>query len=231
MIPENVVTEIIERAKRDWPGNEEMQEYCINGETDGYNKIQQIDFGNLSKKEIIDVAKEMFSAWDDVYEMIKSEVLASRELLRFSVEGLSQENIDEWRDQARKEHQDSYEDQLIFLHKLASKHAAINTTREQVDPIKSLLIELEEIIGDECYNGNTQNYASWGELDSIGRKFRYPVNFYTDSAGKKEWTVPLDVSSEELITGYYKFGANELNIYRALFKIVSHLREKYDLKV
>lgn len=233
MTPEEVLNEIIARAKSEWPDDREMQKYCISEEKEGYAKLQAIDFGELAhlRDEFIESARESFDAWNEVCDSVESELDAYRELLDFSVEGLAQEVIEEWKTQAKRENEGYYAGQLEFLQSKARKHASILATREQIDPIKTLLIELEKIVGNECYNGNIQNYGSWGELESEGRQFRYPVKFYSGSGESKKWTVPPDIPSEELITGYYAFGANELNIYRALFKIVSHLREKYGLKV
>lgn len=233
MIPDEVLTEIVSRVKSEWPDDKEMQKYCISEEKEGYVRLQSIDFGDLAnlKDEFIESAKESFEAWNEVCDSVASELSAYREILTFSANGLSQEIIDEWKTQAKNENEGYYAGQLEFLENKVRKHVSILATRQQIDPIKNLLIELEKIVGSECYNGNIQNYGSWGELESEGRQFRYPVKFYTGSGESKKWTVPLDIPSEELITGYYAFGANELNIYRALFKVVSHLRDKYGLKV
>lgn len=233
MIPDEVLSEIVDRVKKAWPNDKEMQKHCIVEEKEGYAKLQNIGFGDLAnlKDEFIESAKETFDAWNEVYDSVVSELSAYRNLLAFSAEGVSPENIDEWKKQARNEYEGCYAGQLEFLKKKAQKHASILATRQQIDPIKNLLIELEQIVGNECYNGNIQNYGSWGELESEGRQFRYPVKFYTGSGVSKKWTVSPDIPSEELVTGYYAFGANELNIYRALLKVVSHLRENYGLKV
>lgn len=233
MTPEDVLNEIIARAKSEWPDDREMQKYCISEEKESYAKLQAIDFGELAhlRDKFIESARSSFDAWSDIFDSVESELDAYRELLNFSNDGISSEIIEEWKTQASQENEDYYAGQLEFLQNKVRKHASIIATREQIDPIKALLIELEKIVGNECYNGNIQNYGSWGELESEGRKFRYPVKFYTGSEEKKVWSVSPNTPSEELITGYYPFGANELNIYRALFKIISHLRENYGLKV
>ncbi len=233
MIPDEVLSEIVTRAKKEWPDDKEMQMHCIAEEKEGYAKLQSIDFGDLAnlKDEFIESAKESFDAWNDVCDSVESEISAYRNVQAFSAEGLLPDVIDEWKKQARSEYEGYYAGQIEFLEKKAQKHASVLATRQQIDPIKDLLIELERIVGNECYNGNIQNYGSWGELESEGRQFRYPVKFYTGSGESKKWTVSPDIPSEELITGYYAFGANELNIYRALFKVVSHLRERYGLNV
>ncbi|AZT83661.1 hypothetical protein EHN06_08980 [Marinobacter sp. NP-4(2019)] len=233
MIPEKVFKEIVARAKNQWPDDKEMQRYCISEEKEGYNKLQSIDFGDLEnlKDEFIKSALESFEHWTEIFDSVESELSAYREFLAFSADGVAHEVIEEWKAEAKEKYEDYYAGQLEFLENKSQKHASIIATRQQIDPIKSLLIELEQIVGNECYNGNIQNYGSWGELESEGRQFRYPVKFYSGSEERKRRTVSPDIPSEELITGYYAFGANELNIYRALFKVVSHLREKYDLKV
>ena len=233
MTPEEVLSEIVARVRSEWPGDKEMQKYCIAEEKEGYDKLQKIDFGSFEslKEELIESARESFDAWNEIYDWVSSELTAYWKLVEFSADGLAQEVIDEWKRQAKEECEDCYVDQLDFLEGKLQKLASIAATRRQIDPIKALLIELENIVGNECYNGNIQNYGSWGELESEGRQFRYPIKFYTDSGESKKWTVSPDIPSEELITGHYAFGANELNIYRALLKIISHLREKYGLKV
>jgi hypothetical protein len=233
MIPKEVLNDIVARAKENWPDNKEMQKFCISEETAGYERLQLIDFGDISnlKDEFIKSAMDVYDSWDDACSLVESELDAYYALQEFSVGGVEKSTIEEWKKEAKEAHDNYYTDQLEFLENKARKHASILATREQIDPIKNLLIELEKIVGSECYNGNIQNYGSWGELESVGRSFRYPVKFYTSSGESKKWTVSSDIPSEELITGYYAFGANELSIYRALFKVVSHLKEKYGLKV
>lgn len=104
----------------------------------------------------------------------------------------------------------------------------IQRTREQVGPIRELSVRMEAIIGQECYNGNIQNYSSWGEWDGEGRSFRYPVTFFRKGGEEKRKSTTADLEHDELITGHYKFGANELSIYRALMKIVDMLETEYD---
>jgi hypothetical protein len=48
-----------------------------------------------------------------------------------------------------------------------------------------LLLELESIIGNECYNANIQNWGPNGVFEGEGREFRYPITFI-DSDGKKD---------------------------------------------
>ena len=125
---------------------------------------------------------------------------------------------------------DNPEMELSFLWQKVLEHEETLKLREKVRPIKSLLIELEEIIGNECYNENIQNYSSWGNLNSAGRGFRYPVTFsMQDGKLLKEKRVSNDKLSEELMSGRYTFGANNLNIYLALYKVINYLKINYGL--
>ena len=95
---------------------------------------------------------------------------------------------------------------------------------------KRLLIELEEIVGNEFYNANIQNWGPGGVFEGGGRGFRYAVTFQ-DKAGKPIKTKHVDpaLPAETIMTGIYKVGANELSIMRALDQVVSHLEHKHGL--
>ncbi|APX91970.1 hypothetical protein BWR19_02850 [Halomonas sp. 1513] len=233
MVPEGILKEIIERAKESWPDDVVMQKYCISEEKEAYEALEKLDFGNYGKlkQDFILSAKETFESWEEILSSVRSELSSYSDLQNLSVDGVDSSTLDAWKREAAQECEGYYEGQLDFVQGKISKHFSIFETRKAVDPIKKLLVEMEEIIGSECYNGNIQNYSSWGELESEGRDFRYPVKFYTGNDEKKMRKVPVDMSSEELITGYYAFGANELNIYRALYKVVQHLRKNYGLDV
>lgn len=233
MVPDSILTEIIARARDEWPSDKQMQKHTIMEEKGAYEKLQSIDFGDLEniKTALIDSAKAIYDEWTLILEAVEAELDACETINTFSVDGISEQIINDWKKEAVNLHEGDYSEQLEYLINKVQKHESVLLTRQQIDPIRRLLIELEEIVGSECYNGNIQNYGSWGELESEGRKFRYPVKFYTSSGERKQWAVSRDTLSEELITGHYAFGANELNIYRALYKVVMHLRENYGLKI
>lgn len=98
----------------------------------------------------------------------------------------------------------------------------------------ALLEELEYIIGNECYNGNIQNWGPGGVFYGEGRSFRYPVTVVDDEGAKKKFsrkTVSNGLEVEMLERCYYAFGANQLYIMVALEKVLQHLEEKHDLKI
>lgn len=95
---------------------------------------------------------------------------------------------------------------------------------------KALLIELESIIGNECYNANIQNWGPGGVFEGEGREFRYPITFRDDEGPKiKRRRVEPSLSNATLLRGYYAFGANELHIMRALERALEHLERKCNL--
>lgn len=109
------------------------------------------------------------------------------------------------------------------------KKVSKKSEEENILKLKILLVELEDIVGNECYNSNIQNYSSGGILESEGRKYRYPVTLGENSQAKKRLMPTDDFGT--LMTGHYKFGANNLNIFTALSKIVKHLELNYDFKI
>jgi hypothetical protein len=95
-----------------------------------------------------------------------------------------------------------------------------------------LLLELESIIGSECYNANIQNWGPNGVFEGEGRDFRYPITFIDPNGNKiKRKRVDDSLSSQVATTGHYAFGANQLQIIRALDKVVRHLEEKHNLSI
>lgn len=97
---------------------------------------------------------------------------------------------------------------------------------------KRLLIQLEEIVGNEFYNANIQNWGPGGVFEGEGRALRYPL-VLRDREGKTIKTKHVDAAlpAETIITGSYKLGANELSIMKALDRIVGYLERNYGLEL
>lgn len=99
---------------------------------------------------------------------------------------------------------------------------------------RQLLVQLESIVGNECYNGNIQNYGPGGIRKSDGRSFRYPITFREANAAKVKIStkaIPHTVSSEMLHSGYYAFGANQLDVMIGLERILQYLEKHYGLVI
>jgi len=111
------------------------------------------------------------------------------------------------------------------------------TRDEKEKKLQVLLVELENIIGNSCYNSNIQNYGPGGEWQDEGREFRYPITF-RDSSGysrKEKYFHPILESEEDVrnftVGGNYKFGANQLMIMQGLRKVIKHLEDHHNLKI
>lgn len=99
---------------------------------------------------------------------------------------------------------------------------------------RRLLAQLESILGNECYNASIQNYGTGGIREADGRAFRYPLMVRLSGQEKqkiRDQIVPDSVPDEALRSGYYSFGANQLDVMTALEKILRHLEKNHGLVI
>ncbi len=232
-IPTNILEEIHAAACEQWPNNKRMQDHMIEGEMQGYLVLQTIDFEPaLSVKDsILKKAEESWHTWKERASFVRDEIKAFAELQAMPPEDVPANIVSEAKVMAEAD-SGWYCMQIRYVERILQRYRNNQRTRAKVEPICELLQRMERIIGNCCYNGNIQNYESWGVLESTGRSFRYPVTFdKQDGTGVKRWDVQDDLAAEMLITGHYKFGANEMNIYRALVAIVDLLQDEYGLQL
>jgi hypothetical protein len=97
---------------------------------------------------------------------------------------------------------------------------------------KALLVKLESLVGNECYNASIKNWGPHGSRFHDGREYRYAVTF-VDQDGNKTKTKNPDksLSADIFMTGSYVFGANQLMIMRALDKVITYLEDNHGLKI
>lgn len=98
----------------------------------------------------------------------------------------------------------------------------------------SLVADIEQIIGSECYNPNS--YDGWNDVE--GCEFRYPISIKTQSGNFTKVktninTTPLlskeDITPESIKYMKYKFGSNELFIGLGIIKALEFLERTYGL--
>jgi hypothetical protein len=95
-----------------------------------------------------------------------------------------------------------------------------------------LLAELEYLVGSACYNASIQNWGPGGAFEGEGRDFRYPLTVVGPEGDKKKVRYKADSDDPaKLVTGYYAFGANQLQIMMALDDVLRHLELNHDLKI
>lgn len=230
-VPPDILAEIKAAAKESWPNDHDMQVYEIHSETEAYRSIADMDFGYVSpfRDRIIEWAIEVFSEWEERVGFIQTEI-DSFAMIQERPEDVPPEVFDELKQKAANDAED-FSSQLSVLQGGIAHYRYVRDTREKIAPIRELLVRMEAIIGDECYNDNIQNYGPWGVWEGEGRSFRYPVTVLRDGQSEKRRSRFDDLLAEELVTGHYKFGANELSIYRALVKVIDMLEAEYGLKL
>lgn len=230
-IPSDILGAIKAAAKETWPGDRDMQNYYIESETTGYAAFLEIEFGSALpfKDQIIEWANEFNETWEERASFIADEVDAFIDLRERS-EDVPADVLDELKRKAAAENE-YFSSQRDEVERGIQQFRYVRDTRAKVVPIRDLLTRMEDIIASECYNGNIQNYGPGGLWEGEGRSFRYPTTFLCGDEKVKRRGRSDDLKPEELLTGAYKFGANELSIFRALVKIVDMLESDYNLKV
>ena len=95
-----------------------------------------------------------------------------------------------------------------------------------------LLLQLENLIGNECYNANIQNWGPGGIFEGEGREFRYPITFVgADGKTIKRKYVDDSLPADTVYDGYYSFGANQLHIIKGLDRVLRYLETEHGLKI
>lgn len=227
-IPEDVMAGIREYARAEWPDDADMRRWTIKNEIEGYNAIAELDFGAATevRAAILAEALEYDQQWEMRASFVADEVRSFNALATIEPDDVPAPLVEEWKSAAAREH-DWFQQRLDEVESRIEHHRYVERTRAKVEPIRSLLAEMERIVGSECYNGNIQNYSSWGVWEGEGRSFRYPASFVRGDRIEKRSGRTADLPAEQLITGHYRFGANELGIYRALIKIVDMLQRDF----
>ncbi|MDE4916307.1 hypothetical protein [Cupriavidus metallidurans] len=117
-----------------------------------------------------------------------------------------------------------------MLEKLKSTNATMD--KPLSDTRRQLLVKLESIIGNSCYNANIQNYGPGGVRIADGRAFRYPLSVRSPNGEVtkvKSHSVPDSIPSDDLLSGYYAFGANQLDVMGGLDEILRYLERHHGL--
>ncbi|WKK88194.1 hypothetical protein QY917_10030 [Diaphorobacter sp. C33] len=99
---------------------------------------------------------------------------------------------------------------------------------------RDVLVKLESILGGECYNGNIQNYGPGGAREADGRSFRYPLMVRLEDGTKQKIrasSIPDSVPDNALRSGYYAFGANQLDVMSALERMLTYLEKNHGLQL
>lgn len=230
-IPKDVLAAIRKAAKEYWGDDDAMVKYRIDTEVEAYKALQDIDFGAAAsvRQEILDNAPEGES-WSDRLSFIRSEIEAYEEL-QSGFRGVPKALVRQFKAEAEEEHPGYFNLQRDHVVQAVNAYRYTEEVRARVGPVRDLLIKMEEIVGNECYNGKIQNYGPGGVWEGEGRSFRYPVKVRSGDDVQKHWSVPAEIAPEALISGWYQFGSNELSIFRALMKIIEMIESDYGVRL
>lgn len=232
-IPTEIAAAIRQFAIDGWDGDADMIAYTIDTETAAYLELLALDFGTAAsfRKSIIAAVSEISEGWDERLSFAKLEIEAFQELHAAKFDGVPPKEISRLRNEAEQSFPDDFTGQRDYVVAGARRFIYVRDLRARIEPIKNLLIEMEGIIGDECYNANIQNYGPGGIWEGEGRSFRYPVKFDKGDESSKCRYVAADIDPEVLMTGRYQFGSNELGIFRALVKVIEMLEHDYGIRI
>lgn len=229
-VPGEIMGAMRTAARREWPGDRDMQEWMLENEVAAYRSIHDLDFGAAAsvRDAIMREADEFSETWEDRSTIVLAEVESFNALQLLQPDDVPADLVAVLKTRAAAEY-DRYEHQLDEVNSGIEHYRYVQRTRAAVEPRRDLLVRMERILGSECYNDNIQNYSSWGVWEGEGRSFRYPVTFVRDGKTDKRREKTDDLMAEELITGHYKFGANDLSVFRALMRVIDMLEKDYGL--
>ena len=89
-----------------------------------------------------------------------------------------------------------------------------------------LICELEQIIGNQCYNPNSLNGYTLEE----GLEFRYPVWYENKEGDDTKTSYKIrDIDKSKIGTIRYKLGSNHLYIGEAIINALEYLERQYGL--
>lgn len=227
LIPKRVISKIKQRANEVFAGEAKYIDTEIELEKEAYIKFQNIDYSEISLKEKNKILKHIkdMDTWDEKVSYIEDELVSIKEIKELCEIYKNSHEFNNVKNKAERKYRGEFFYQKEYIIEEMKRIDFIKSA----ESVKTILIDMEKIVGNSCYNDHIQNYSRWGEWESEGRMFRYPVSFYINGENYKRNIVDAKISSEDLMTGYYAFGANNLMIYKALYKILKYLEENHGL--
>lgn len=122
-----------------------------------YLELDALDFGTAAsfrESIIIAAVSEISEGWDERLSMAKLEIEAFQELHAARFDGVPAKEISPLKKEAEQSFPDDFTGQHGHVMAGARRLIYVRDLRARIEPIKNLLIDMEGIIGDECYNAN-----------------------------------------------------------------------------
>ncbi len=210
---------------------DEKKEY-IKSEMMSYIKFVSFDTKYkgfpVIKSELVEYYKETdccYELWETVYKDIDSAMKDFEAFYKHKDDSISHDLIVKWKEEILE---DYCGDLFNKLDERIYNYKKILEIRREVSPYKSLLIELENILGNEFYN-NIQSYSSCDDHFLKKQGYRYPITIDDGEYVDKVKYISSLTNEENMINASYELGVNRLEIFRALLKMIKHLESKYEL--
>lgn len=156
-------------------------------------------------------------SWEELYKLAVSDYKAYKKLSEFKDSEVPKALFEKWIEQEFDEGWCYIELCSTNIMRKVSEYKEDLAIRRRIDPIKKLLIDLEDIVARNCYN------------EGIGNYIRYPIKYINKEHCEVKTETASSLQSEQLLRSYYSFGANRLEIYKALEEIVEYLKNNHDL--
>mgnify|MGYP003143755807 CR=1 FL=1 len=231
-IPKDVLAAIREAANELWEDDAEQVAATVDEEIGSYIRFQSYDFAEAAphresiRKYAGDV--DLWGSWEECWAVLEAEVDAHKGLKEVGGDDLAEGFIERCKAEAAAQYSESFVDQLAYVEAEISRVQNVGAIRARVGPVRHLVADIEQIIGGHCYNAKIQNYGPGGVWEGEGRSFRYPLTTIdAENEPRKCWKVPSDMPAEQLITGHYKVGSNELSVVRAVLDAIELIERRY----
>lgn len=211
--------QIMKNAEEHWPDDPEMQQHFLDEELLAYDEFNSLcKTRSVSDELIQEIMQEDGTAfWDARLSSLKLELQAADEIEEMvSISDLSRASISRILADAAAEYPVTYYGRRYEVERLIKEYEFSKFIDSKIAPKRELLVELEHIVALSCSNYNSES-------------FRYPLTVTERGAEKKIRKIDSSVSTAQLYTGRYEFGANSLQIYSALDKITDYISERYGL--
>jgi hypothetical protein len=186
-LPATILADIRKRAKVEWPDDNEWQEDFVRDEATGYMAFHSIDFAGAApvKDTIIAEAMEFYPSWEERASHVADEIKAIAQIAATAPEDIPANVLEEMK-QAVAAEGDWFSVQRDSLRRAIDGYRYVRDIREKVGPIRDLLVRMEGIIGQECYNGNIQNYSSWASGKAKGAHSAIPLRSSVTAKKRKD---------------------------------------------
>jgi hypothetical protein len=231
LIPADIIAEIRATAQAVWPNIHELQDELIDAELNGYLAFQSADFGAAqpAKALIVDTAMDPGLTWEERASELKDQIAAYCEIQSLEPTDVPSEIFAEMKRQAAQD-VGYYTSELSELKAAIDSYSYAHQEVEKVRPILDLLVRMEEIIGQECYQNYSSNGQIWGEWIESGEghsPFHDLVTYIQDGKVEKHQSDVADLQREEFVKGLFEFDPNALSIIRAMIRVIEMLEADY----